>query len=249
MADIIFEQEYSVNTTNINTNKQLSLSGLLGFIQDIASAHAQTLNFGYEEMKEKGVFWVLTRQKLRMKKWAKWNDKVKIKTWVLPTEKGNSIREFEIYLDAEKIGACSTSWMILDTINRRIKKINDKDFVFSPRVDYNLDFHANKIRLPEGMKESHRHIVKNSDLDMHNHVNNVKYSQWILDSIPLEYHTKQIREFEINFLKETFLDDEIICLNNLEDANNDEYFFEGKNAKNNSSNYTAKIIVQLNNNH
>ncbi len=241
--DIIFEQEYSVNTTNINSNKQLGLVGLLGFIQDIASVHAQTLNFGYEDMKAKGVFWVLVRQKLKMKKWAKWNDKVNIKTWVLPTDKGSSIREFEIFLDDEKIGECSTFWLCLDIVNRKVKEFNDEEFVFSPRTDYRLDFSAGRIRLPKEMQESNRHIVKNSDLDMHNHVNNVKYSQWILDSIPIEHHKKQIKEFEINFLKETFLNDEVICLNNLENANNDEYFFEGKTAKNNSTNYIAKITV------
>ncbi|MEW6375723.1 MAG: hypothetical protein AB1502_08025 [Thermodesulfobacteriota bacterium] len=52
--------------------------------------------------------------------------------------------------------------------------------------------------------------VHYSDLDIHQHVNNSRYIEWILDSYPLEMdQTHQITTFEINFLAESNCGDEL----------------------------------------
>ena len=54
-------------------------------------------------------------------------------------------------------------------------------------------------------------VVKYSDLDQNNHVNNVKYLQWILDSYPDNYCRQHlVKIFEINYLSETSLNDRIV---------------------------------------
>jgi len=53
-------------------------------------------------------------------------------------------------------------------------------------------------------------MVRYSDIDMHHHVNNTIYIEWILDSYPFEMNqTHQIHTFEINFLAESSYGDEI----------------------------------------
>ncbi|MBN2256145.1 MAG: hypothetical protein JW736_10585, partial [Deltaproteobacteria bacterium] len=57
---------------------------------------------------------------------------------------------------------------------------------------------------PAGIRVSYR------DLDMNEHVNNVRYIEWIIDSFPLEFlrnHT--LKELEINYLAEALYADEI----------------------------------------
>jgi len=54
------------------------------------------------------------------------------------------------------------------------------------------------------------HEVKLSDLDIVNHVNNVKYLEWCLDLVDSEtILTQQIKAFEMNFMKELSLLDVI----------------------------------------
>ena len=49
-----------------------------------------------------------------------------------------------------------------------------------------------------------------SDLDVNSHVNNVKYTQWALDMMTERNHKEfVIKEYDINFLSETFLNDEL----------------------------------------
>jgi acyl-ACP thioesterase len=67
-----------------------------------------------------------------------------------------------------------------------------------------------KLPAPVCSKMGKSYTVRYSDIDMHHHVNNTKYIEWILDSYPFEMNqTHQIHTFEINFLTESSYEDEI----------------------------------------
>jgi acyl-ACP thioesterase len=69
-----------------------------------------------------------------------------------------------------------------------------------------------KILVQGSGEEVARFLVRNSDLDMNNHVNNTKYAQWILDSLPVDTLRSgvNLHGYEVNFLAEARLGDEII---------------------------------------
>lgn len=242
MNKTIFKQEYKIRSININSNKRLGLYGLIGLLQDTASEHAHTLNFGYETMINQGYFWVLVRQKLKMSAWPKWHDFITIKTWTTPPDGFYATREFEIFLENNKIGECSTSWMALTTKDRKPIEISEIKNNFLPRTDYHLNFKSSKIIATNNLKPQKKIEVKISDLDMNNHVNNIKYSQWVLDCIPFEYHKKYtLKEFEINFLNETFLGDTITLYSNFNENNLNKAIFLGKNEKTSKVTFIVKL--------
>lgn len=238
----IYQQTYHIRSVNINANKQLGLYGLLGILQDAATEHAHYMGFGYEEMLKQGFFWVLVRQSLKMDQWPNWHDEITITTWTKPIEGTQAIREFEIFSDNKKIGACSATFMMLDIKTRLPRELTNTDRSFSPRTDYTIGFSANKIELPSNTKPVKTFEVLPSDLDMNNHVNNVKYSQWILNLIPFEYH-KQFKAtaFNINFLSETFLGDEILCHSNLTENSEKEAFFYGLNQRTGKKSFISRV--------
>jgi len=242
---IIYTQKYIVNTTNVNYTRKLGLLGMLGFLQDAASEHAEEIGFGYHEMIEKGTIWVLIRQKLKMYRWPEWREELTISTWSKPVKGLYAFREFEIYAKQEKIGECSTTWMILDTQNRRPVKAEIVNSVMNPRENYSLDFTAEKINLPDHFSDKRNFIVRNSDIDMNGHVNNIRYAQWSLDSIPFEYHQKfVVQEFDINFIAETFLKDQIECFSQL-DSKKTGIFFKGIRKKDEKLVFAARIAAKL----
>ncbi|MBE9468955.1 MAG: acyl-[acyl-carrier-protein] thioesterase [Bacteroidetes bacterium] len=241
----IFELNYEIKSVDINTNRKLGLYRLLGILQDVTYEHAFKLDFGYENLKSIGFFWVLIRQKLKMEKWPKWHDKITIKTWTLPAKGFFVIREYEIFSDNIKIGECSTTWVILDSKSRKPKEMTMIENSFLARTDYHLNFKASKILVPKKMELQKSIEVNNSDLDMNNHVNNVKYSQWMLDAIPFEKHKEySINEYEINFLNETFLGDKILCYSDIniipKEKPNETYFY-GQNEISSKNAFTIKI--------
>jgi len=244
----ILEQDYKINSININTNKKLGLFGLLHILQDIASEHALNLGFGYESYDEKGFFWVLVRQKVCIDNWPSLGNVITVKTWTTPVRGIYAIREYEIFVNQKKIGACSTTWMILDSHTRRPKMIEDSDNLFQSRAGYSLGFSADKVSLPKAMDSTKIFEVRISDLDMNNHVNNVKYTQWVLDSIPFNYHkTFEVKEYEINFSVETFLEDKIeifSTINKLKLGVENEVFFKGNRIRDDKTVFTTRILIE-----
>ncbi|MDO5105240.1 acyl-[acyl-carrier-protein] thioesterase [Capnocytophaga sp.] len=204
----IFTENYKVRSTQINLNNRLGLYGVLGMLQDIAAEHASHLGFGYKELIQKGFFWALTQQKLKMFEYPKWNEQVTIKTWSLPVQGVYAFREFELFHGEKKIGECASTWITLDINTRKPIDISENQHLFMPRTDGGLRFKTERIALPDTMRLASKFNVKVSDLDVNRHVNNVKYAQWALDMIPMEEHTSLIiKEYDINFLSETFFND------------------------------------------
>lgn len=197
-------QQYNVNTYLVTPRKRLGLYGLLNLLQDTAWIHATHLGHGYEEMIKDGQAWVLTRQKLKMDKWPSWTETIELKTWVRPVTSMIAVRDFEIFLSGEKIGECSTQWLILDLATRKPaeKVLNMAEDEF--RQDAPPMIEASKISLQKDLKEFAQFHVRNSDLDLNGHVNNTKYAQWILDSVPeANLRTYNLLEYEVNFIAET----------------------------------------------
>lgn len=219
MNKLIFEKNFEVNTVNININKRLGLFGLLGFLQDIGLVHAENLGAGIEEMIKNNAFWVFTQHKVVMDKWPKWQDIVRVKTWPRKIEGIKAYRDFTIHVGDEQIGKSVATFMVLDGTTRKPVKPNLDEDLFKDFSQESLDIIPEKVRVPEGMEMKSSIIVKNSDLDMNNHVNNTKYSQWILDTIPIEYHRNfVVKEFDMNFISEARLGDEIDIFSTKEES-------------------------------
>lgn len=200
----IFEKKYEVSTFLTNVQGKLGLYFLLNILQDIASDHAEELGFGYQDMLRMKLFWVLTRQNLSMTHWPRWKDEILVKTWIREGEGAASFRDFSIHLNDKVIGNCSTSWVTLNSETRRPVAF-DRKILFPQMSAGPQDYlETRKISPLEVGKKVLSFHVRNSDIDMNYHVNNTKYSQWILDSIPLETQKRHIlSSYEVNFIAET----------------------------------------------
>jgi medium-chain acyl-[acyl-carrier-protein] hydrolase len=242
MKQALWSQSYNINTFLVNPEKKLGLYGLLNLIQDTAWIHATHLGHGYESMIQEQTAWVLTRQKLAMDSWPNWGDDIELKTWIRPITGLVAIRDFEISTKDKKIGECTTQWLILDLKTRRPaeKLLNLTPDKF--KGDAVTTIEAAKVPLVStGIELAHFH-VRNSDLDLNGHVNNTKYAQWILDSIPYDRHqAHSVKEYEVNFIAETKSGDEIkIFSSKLSD---DRFQFQGQRLSDKKICFAATLKV------
>lgn len=247
MDDIIFVKTYDVNSLQVNREKRPSLYGLLGFLQDIGAKHAEHLGFGESAMSHNDRFWVYARKKLIMKKWPQWHNQVTIKTWPRGLKGLKANRDFIIYCNNEIIGECVATFMAIDTKTRRpvIPKLPQSLIDKFPQNT--LNFEPEKVILPPNMAVVNSISVKESDLDNNNHANNTKYALWVLDSLPLSFlGENEIKEFEINFLAEANLNDEIQIHMHTEKAGPSEKqcFFQGVRVSDNIVVFTSRLSFQ-----
>lgn len=209
--DQFMNTTYQIASLLVNPQGRLGLYGLLNLLQETAWIHAETLGFGAQAMEREGLYWVLTRQTLDMQKWPRYGETISIETWLRPPEGAFIVREFAIRKNADEvIGSCSTTWLALSRKTRKILPVID----LKPWKDLTRDQPSGSetIKVPaEGPYDKlAKYRVRNSDLDINQHVNNTKYAQWILDAIPYELHKSlHLKSYSVNFLSETHLGEEV----------------------------------------
>ena len=104
-----------------------------------------------------------------------------------------------------------TAWLVLDLKSRKPQKIEPLFKHLRHLFDHlPTAEEPEKLPAPVQPKSKKSYEVRYSDIDIHHHVNNIKYIEWILDSVPFEMNrTHQIHTFEINFLAESSYEDAI----------------------------------------
>jgi medium-chain acyl-[acyl-carrier-protein] hydrolase len=207
-----WEDEYSISFCEVDTKKEVFLPTLWSLMQETAWHHADHLKLGYSNLAEHKYFWVLSRLSIQMDRYPGWGEKIKVKTWLTGMGHLFALRNFSMTNSkGDILGTAKSAWLVLDLKSRRPQRIEP---VFK-HIRHLLD-HLPSAKEPEKLpgpvqsKMEKSYTVRYSDIDMHDHVNNTKYMEWILNSYPFEMHRKcHIHSFEINFLAESSHGDEI----------------------------------------
>lgn len=179
-------------------------SSLMHAFQEVASAHAEELGFGYEPMIAQNYIWVLNKLRFKLSGVLEAGKEYSLETYPRPKKGVTWFRDYYIY-DGETLMAAGTSqWCIINFATRRIERTKlDFDGEF---IDHEVfDDGIGKIKFSEeGMELADRHMVTEADLDINQHVNNCRYADMI--ETVLSGHT----DVTIHFAKEAVLGDEIL---------------------------------------
>ena len=137
-----------------------------------------------------------------------------------------------MYLNDEKIVGATTYWAVFDTQLRKAQSLalpheHFKSFPENKATEKSFS----RINVARDTKKVKKHKVVLSDLDIVNHVNNVKYLEWCLDTLEAQHLLSQkIKSFDMNFLRELSLHEIVELRSNMECI--PSYFcviYEGKN--------------------
>jgi acyl-ACP thioesterase len=127
-------------------------------------------------------------------------------------EKLLALRDFRISAgDGRELAAGTTSWLVIDTATRRPKRISEiADDMVIHSTDRALGRNAERLNFTLEGTPGRIYEVGYSDIDMNNHVNNVTYLRWALDSFELGFLKEhKLTDISINFLAEALYGDRI----------------------------------------
>lgn len=194
---------FPVSSFLVDSSKKLNLHGLISLMQESAWAHASNLGHGYKRTRDEGGSWVIARQRIEMNDWPKWEESLTIRTWLRPPGAVIVTRDFEFLCGERLVGQASAHWLTINHDNRKPTRLPFPDNPNLFRQDHHLDLEPLKLPTMTGLDELAKFTVRHTDLDMNGHVNNTRFAQWVLDSLPLSYHDRQqIKRYQINFLDE-----------------------------------------------
>jgi acyl-ACP thioesterase len=202
----IWEEEFSIYAKDIDFNGKLKFYCICGYFFELAARHANHLHFGFNDLRQENVYWVLSRFHVKILNYPGFEQKIGIQTWHKGVGRLFGLRDFRIIDKEGKEQALATSaWLILDKQTGRPIRPER----FSELQNSKTDYHAIS-EIPEKLEpltdyQNVKYIEPGyTDLDINFHVNAGQYIAWIQDLYsPDLYRNFQISEFKINYLDET----------------------------------------------
>ncbi|MEC5165480.1 medium-chain acyl-[acyl-carrier-protein] hydrolase [Flavobacterium sp. PL11] len=213
----ILSKDWEINFTQCAPNGYLKYTELCNMLQLTAAAHSETGGISFTDMQEFDQAWVLSRIRVEIQQLPQSGDTVTVKTWINSLENSRSIRALEMYLNGKKIVGSETFWAVFNTKRRRPEALALPFSHFELYPENRATAIAmSKIDVKHDKEIKFEKTISLSDLDIVNHVNNVKYLEWCIDLIDVNLILKQqLESFEMNFLKELSLRDTVSIHENI----------------------------------
>ncbi|WCJ36291.1 Palmitoyl-acyl carrier protein thioesterase chloroplastic [Euphorbia peplus] len=201
---LVYRQSFVIRSYEIGPDKTATMETLMNLLQETALNHVTGSGlagngFGStREMILRKLIWVVTRIHVQVQRYSSWGDVVEIDTWVDAAGKNGMRRDWIIrdYNTKDIIGRATSTWVIMNRETRKLSKIPEQvrqevrpfythnklaiatDNNFEQKIDKLTDQTAQTIK--SGL------APRWSDMDANQHVNNVKYIGYILESVPMK---------------------------------------------------------------
>ncbi|TYJ29376.1 hypothetical protein E1A91_A06G065400v1 [Gossypium mustelinum] len=197
---LVFRQNFSIRSYEIGADRTASIETLMNHLQETAINHCKSAGllgdgFGATPgMCKKNLIWVVTRMQVVVDRYPTWGDVVQVDTWVSASGKNGMRRDWLVSNSktGEILTRASSVWVMMNKLTRRLSKIPEEvrgeiepHFMNSDPVVAEDD--RKLVKLDDSTAQYVRKGLtpRWNDLDVNQHVNNVKYVGWILESTPL----------------------------------------------------------------
>lgn len=203
---------HQVRTFETDARGKLTASALLNILQYTAGKHADMLGWSVRGLQQQGKTWVLQRFYCDILSLPSDDEVIHITTYPSDADKLLAYRDYKVENESgDIIVRATSSWVILNLQNRRVvpvpEHVSKLSNSFGPRI---ISFRDSRLQAfsPELAEDEADFRIRKHDLDLNRHVNNVRYMEWGLESVPeTVFDTQQLRELDIVFKAECFFGD------------------------------------------
>ncbi|KAJ1691229.1 hypothetical protein LUZ63_015384 [Rhynchospora breviuscula] len=201
---LVFKQNFLIRSYEIGADQTASIETLMNHLQETALNHVRSaglLGDGFgctPEMTKRNLIWVVSKMQVLVDHYPIWGDIVEVETWVGSHGKNGMRRDWHIrdYNSGQTILRATSLWVMMNKLTRKLAKIPEevRDEIrpyFFERMAIVDEDNRKFPKLEElNGNSAEKHLRKGltprwGDLDVNQHVNNVKYIGWILESAPM----------------------------------------------------------------
>lgn len=209
-----FTLKQVVPSSCADANQNLRFDHILTYMQDVSTFHSFHMNVDHDALlKSSNAFWVLTKIKFKIIKTPHCFESVNFNTWPTQVKGLRFFREYEFLGEDGANIQGRAEWCMLDATTGAIRKPSTVKY---PSDMVHLDKQADVSPFIKFLTDditfefSHVHKVKNVDIDVNKHTNNVAYARMAINAFSVdEFLDYNFKNFEIHFIKQTYFDNEV----------------------------------------
>ncbi|KAI9079782.1 hypothetical protein K1719_038403 [Acacia pycnantha] len=212
-SKFVYRQIFVIRSYEIGPDQTATMETLMNFLQETALNHVTCSGIGGKgfgatrQMSIRKLIWVVTRIQLQVQRYSSWGDVIEVDTWVDAAGKNGMRRDWIIrdHYTKEIITKATSTWVIMNRETRKLCKMPEEvrqevvPFFLNRRSISTEQTDCEKIdKLTDDTSERIRSGLapRWNDMDANQHVNNVKYIGWILESVPI----KALEEYNMTSL-------------------------------------------------
>ena len=209
---------YRIEPRDVDFTRQVTLMAVGDDILHAAGEDADHNGFGLRVLGANNASWVLSRFAVEMERRPVQYEKLIVETWVGEVSRLMTTRNFRVLDEhGKRIGAAVSYWAMIDLTTRQPLDLrSNPDYLKAVCEEPSPIEKPGRIaRVNPTQSVSHRVVY--SDVDFNRHANSMKYLEWMVDMLPVEWHTERVcRRYTLNFMHEARYGDSLeVC---FEDA-------------------------------
>ena len=192
MINNYFEKEFELRYFEMNEFGFASPTTILTLLEETAAEHCYSINHSLYQLGGQNIGWVLVSGMMQMERYPRYKEKITIRTWMSKYTLIKGFRDNIIYDEQNNIiGRAKGLWVFFDIKRRKPVRIFD-DIIKKwscckeESIDYDISTKIEAFDNPDYQLEFK---VNRYDTDMVRHVNNIRYLQWVVESVPMEIIT------------------------------------------------------------
>lgn len=201
-------QEFLIKYCDVDFKDQLKVSAALAYFEEVASASADELGFGYSFIKPRGYAFMVSNMCCEFFKPIPLGLLASIKTWPLQPAHATFRREYQIADNAGNLYVnASSRWCLVDIHSGKLlpsKLIDNQDYSTynTAKVIEDVQWKIPTFKQEEGDLKFVLTIA-NSEYDHNMHVNNTKYADYCFNCFSIaELAERKLKKFSISYLRQ-----------------------------------------------
>lgn len=184
-----FDKQFELRYFEMNKFGVASTTTMLTLLEETAAEHCYSIDYSLYVLEKLNIGWILVSGVMQMDRYPSFKEKITIRTWLSSFSAIRGIRENIIYDEkGDIIGRAKGLWVFYDIEKRRPTQILDDiiekwAYCKEESTDINIIKKIKPIDFSTNLQEFRVHLF---DVDTNKHVNNIRYLQWLMESIPEE---------------------------------------------------------------
>ena len=207
----MYSFESRIRYSEVDQNQELSVTGIINYLQDCSTFQSEDLNLGVTYLQEHHRAWWLSSWQIVIERYPRLGEEIIVSTWPYDFKGIYGYRNFTI---CDKKGnylvKANSIWFFFDTEAGRPVRAQESDirgYGSGEEKRLEMDYAPRRIPVPENAVKMPVITVLPHHIDTNRHVNNAQYIKMAEEYLPEGF---ALKEMQTEYKKAAMLHDVIV---------------------------------------